>query len=878
MIDVRVRVFEPWALKGRVLPAFLSLDWSGKVNDHSVLTVQVERGSLSEEILEGEKEVAVEVQTSGAWFEPYGCRFRSTTSKVDLVKSAATREFSFIGISTVLRDALVWEATPGDKEGKRVFAAQSPGKMLGSLLREAKRRSGGGRAWAAGLAWSFTDSHDSAGQGWGKNASNSFVPTATLMKVLEWLTSKGAVDWRMNGRELQLFKSGGEMARELGVPLRPAFASSVPVSTTSENLVTTALMRGKDGKRWTRESREAVSAFGRIEVGVDQGQVELNETAALHMDARLKSGMAPARQYRREWALPQDGAPLLWVDYQVGDWVDVAGESLRVVEAGVKVDEKGAITGWETLGTRIDSLVERLARRTTDLSDGMVGGENSPVSVDIGPDTEKGIPAAPTGLLVSSDAVDNGDGSHASVVTISWEPVTSTVEGRPVTVVEYQARVVENGQATFDLQAVEARLSRAGYPGSRWRVQVRAQSKQGVWGEWSTTVDHILARDKVPPPKPQPPTLSNELGILRVTHSGLASSGAGMPADVERWQVAVSESKTANPSPDGTVADAGGLTWHKAGLTPGKRYYVRVRAIDSSGNVGPWSEAAEGTVSKVFDDEALRKEIRNGTIIGPGAIKTPHLASLSVGTDQLKANAITGGKMQVGALDGFIITGATVQTSRTANAGVKMNADGIFAYDSDGYKTVSITGQGGYISGYTIRGGVIESSGAWGKVRIREGRVSILNGEQEQLVLDDDGLYIKEGSRVIGRISSQPKKDAPHVRGLSMSLENSGDYISWGFRQTEEADAYTVMLGLDPKGLFYPGEPGIHAAAPLWLSSLKTSSGEVAFGNFTVNGQGTWPSLWRGKSGVLFGSSDLWISTGGSAWNMTEMLNKLNQL
>lgn len=716
-MEFRLRVFEPWAPRGQVLPNFVSLEWSGKLCDHSVLKVQLERGSDSEILLDGEKEVALEVKRRGEWVEPPGCRFKAQSSSVNLVKPAATREFTFIGLSVVTVFALVWDKTEGDKDGKRVFGAQSPGAVLGTLMGEAKRRRVGGRDWAPGLAWTFTATYDSAGEPWGKRVSNSFVPTAPLYKVLDWLVDKGAVDWRMQGRELQVYRADGAMAKEVDAPMREAFASSIPVTVTTENLATTALMRGKDGRQWTRESSEAVSAFGRIEVGVDQGQVELDATAQLHMAAKLKGGTAPARQYRREWEYADDYAgPRLWEDYQIGDWVPIAGEQMRVVEAGIKVSDKGVVTGWETLGTRIASVVERLARKTNDLSDGMVGGENSPVQSKIGPEQETGTPAAPEALLVDSDAVANADGSHQSVVAMSWQEVTRTVEGRPVAVDHYQVEITENGAATYLLAATEPRLTHSGYPGARWRIRVRALSKQNVWGKWSETADHILAGDKIPPPKPALPVLSNELGTLRVTHSGLPATGGSMPPDLARWEVSVSESNTATPTPDATIADAGGLTWYKPGLEAGRTYYVRVRAVDRSENLGPWSDSASGTVGKVFDDEALRREIANGTVIGDRAIKTRHLAALSVGVDQLMANIIKGRHFSAGALDGFVVTGATVQTVHEAWSGVKLNRDGLFAYDSSGRETVKITGASGLISGITVKGSTISGGTVAGAI------------------------------------------------------------------------------------------------------------------------------------------------------------------
>ncbi|MGP5484361.1 hypothetical protein ACTXMZ_15400, partial [Brachybacterium alimentarium] len=62
-----------------------------------------------------------------------------------------------------------------------------------------------------------------------------------------------------------------------------------------------------------------------------------------------------------------------------------------------------------------------------------------------------------------------------------------------------------------------------------------------------------------------------------------------------------------------------------------------------------------------------------GTLIEDGAVKTFHLAANSVEADQIAG----------GAIDGKIITGATVRTSATG-ARVVLNANGLYAYNSSG--------------------------------------------------------------------------------------------------------------------------------------------------------------------------------------------------
>lgn len=76
-----------------------------------------------------------------------------------------------------------------------------------------------------------------------------------------------------------------------------------------------------------------------------------------------------------------------------------------------------------------------------------------------------------------------------------------------------------------------------------------------------------------------------------------------------------------------------------------------------------------------------------GTLIEDGAVKTFHLA----------ANAVEADTIAAGAIDGKIITGATVRTAATG-ARVVLNANGLYAYNSSGAQTVGISAQTGAVN------------------------------------------------------------------------------------------------------------------------------------------------------------------------------------
>lgn len=63
----------------------------------------------------------------------------------------------------------------------------------------------------------------------------------------------------------------------------------------------------------------------------------------------------------------------------------------------------------------------------------------------------------------------------------------------------------------------------------------------------------------------------------------------------------------------------------------------------------------------------------------------------------IAANSISADKLQVGALDGQVITGATIQTSKATNRGLKISDYGLQVYDSEGWKSLDVDASTGTV-------------------------------------------------------------------------------------------------------------------------------------------------------------------------------------
>lgn len=108
--------------------------------------------------------------------------------------------------------------------------------------------------------------------------------------------------------------------------------------------------------------------------------------------------------------------------------------------------------------------------------------------------------------------------------------------------------------------------------------------------------------------------------------------------------------------------------------------------------------------------------------ITANAVTSAKIAANAVTADKIAANAISAGKIAAGAIDGMTITGAIIQTSGTANRGIKITSGGLTAYNSSGGTVTTInasSGQittsgpvisGGSVSGTTVTGGILQTS------------------------------------------------------------------------------------------------------------------------------------------------------------------------
>lgn len=269
-------------------------------------------------------------------------------------------------------------------------------------------------------------------------------------------------------------------------------------------------------------------------------------------------------------------------------------------------------------------------------------------------------------------------------------------------------------------------------PGSVWRLRARAIGVYTVTpGEWSEEIVVQMLDDTDPPPMPTAPTLNISRGTITATWNGQAVSGA-MPPDFK--YAILAHGTDSSPTFEIARFGRGGGFKVVADLPYYDPQFFRLRAVDESGNEGPWSEQAVGFTTPLVDRDVILstidaakthlKNINAGVSILPNTIITEHLVvteemSAAIGNflhlnvDHLDVNSLWADESFFGLADaklfrgdafegkaftGGTFTGPTIQTSVEEYTGLKLSTDGIIAYSATGVETFRVDAATGNVT------------------------------------------------------------------------------------------------------------------------------------------------------------------------------------
>lgn len=245
----------------------------------------------------------------------------------------------------------------------------------------------------------------------------------------------------------------------------------------------------------------------------------------------------------------------------------------------------------------------------------------------------------------------------SQVSQISWSDMETWAQPFVAPTGEWQTMFVAWGESTAQLNDLS--------PGVGYDVQIRAVDKVGNTGAWSSVTTFVASEDNIPPSTPAAPSVAGSRIALQVTHQLGRSSGGtfNLESDLQHLEIHVSYEPGFTPT-DATLKGKVNAT---AGMIQAQipavatvqveetsTRYVRVVAVDKTGNKSGPSDAASATALLIDD---------------------AHISDLTVS------------KVTAGEISADWIVGARIKTADTG-ARAEMNSGGFGLWNAAGVQTL----------------------------------------------------------------------------------------------------------------------------------------------------------------------------------------------
>lgn len=378
--------------------------------------------------------------------------------------------------------------------------------------------------------------------------------------------------------------------------------------------------------------------------------------------------------------------------------------------------------------------------------------------------------------------------SEPDAITNDWHPIVVPWDKRSVTIKELTPGVSYEIRIRFADTATPTNLS-----------------------EFSTPAVVVAAADTIAPSQPAAPSVASSLIAVQVTHTlGKVSGGTyNLEGDLHHLEIHASYEPFFTPNSTTLlgklVANAGMITANipalgSFGVSSTVGVYVRVIAVDISGNKSLVSAAASATAS-LIDNEHITDlsadKITAGTITSQvllaGSIKTSATGA-RVELDAMGVRLYDGSNNNVvnmNASDGSVLVVGTVRTNRLANFSPSITLDPFFVAPGAGaYPTVVLAD--GFSGGLGVIGPARLNATAYGAGGTGGTQTGLNSGPsvtgasflQSTALLRPDGFIIKfndqSGNKVGGFVS--------------------GDAIAAHLGMTDGSGNQTAALDLFPSG------------------------------------------------------------------------------
>lgn len=622
------------------------------------------------------------------------------------------------------------------KKPKQVsYSSKNMGYILNDLFTKARARGALSR-----YTWDFDGTRDSEGNAW------TFLVDLTIdigkgyLDLMKELATNGWLEFRVDGRVIKVFdynKMGVD--RSTGpTPLHFRKGRDIkesPRKVNTKGLKSYTLVSGGDNTVFQEiHDGPASTTYGRRESYYSAGSTKyrsiwgITSTLALAGGQYLAGISDPQTEVTHGLHFETEDQPRPITNFDIGDWaltdVGVGVERFRILQWVMSVAADRSVEGSITMNWLFNTQLSQVSSALNKIENGSVNAGSAPKNDGIAPAQVTGVTVSSANYFVNnipratmtidwSDVTTNEDDSEIfdlDYYQVSWK-YTSDTKWRPSIRVE-----AEDLQTALEVTNLD--------PGASVQVRVRASDYWNNFGDWSATVPGTLAGDTIAPPKPASPTVTSNVGTLRVVWSGLDSTGAAMPVDLAGVEVHVSTADfTPSSATKKDVLPPGVLaTTLTQGLVYGTEYWVKLIAFDTTGNRSPASDTT--STSHVVLKQLVSTEIGTG----------------QVGLSQTKFSDV--GNI----IDDGSFENADVRTARTALIGIQ----------------------------HLVFDNATASNGTWSL------RSDPWAGSSNESILLQGSLPVKPGERVFGAADYRQTSDVPSGSLLTLAIkwvDKSGNYL-----------------------------------------------------------------------------------------------------
>lgn len=609
------------------------------------------------------------------------------------------------GALALLERALVWTYTGSyGTMINRPMLNMTPGDIMRVLLQDAVARG----VALGGVTWSFTATHDSAGQPWPNTYSPTYESTLNLLTIVTAMADNGWCDVRMVGRDLRLYVPETVCAVDRpDVILRVGKeVKSGPRKRSRRDVKSHMLGVGAESVNVVVSDAASAAQYGRRETYFSQGNTTNETTLTASTEAQLNLVKKVAEGFTVVFEPnPGDGIdPIIpYVDFGLGDYVRYDQRRLSPTEleplrvrSVAQVYRQGRLV--ETSAELNDLFTEasiRLKRKV----DGIVNGTTGVVGgVPPAPVVSPLAPERPTGLHVIGFEHFGAERERQASATLAWTAPTTNTDGSPLNDLRGYELFYSGApmlaepwwQQVTPESADEVATVGPLVTGRTYQFKVRAIDSSNTRSLFSDPISWTVPAPAQAPPVPSKPIVTTRLGTVTVSWDGKDADGAVMPAWFSHVEVHVANADGVAPS-DGSLVDRlygpGGTVI--ADLPYGTTRWVRFRSV--SGDTPPAKSAGGATTSmqvQALVDTDIIGKVLDGAKFVDSTVPTSALADGAVSAQKLATDAIA---LITAAQDAANAAQGTANTALTSATGKNKIV----------WSTSAASGTTGYVAGDT---------------------------------------------------------------------------------------------------------------------------------------------------------------------------------